>query len=343
MMQTILHLVSDLGPTGANRQLSLIAPALEARGFNSRIINLGTSEPFEADLRMSGVSLENVPLSLPFAIAGMDRLRRIVVANRPDLVHLWGHRAAIWMNFIRLPGIRWSPMPPVVATVTYERIAPLARYFVSRTLNRVKVISGIPLAVDTQLVTAIERHAIGIPTNARLIVAAGGFDNNADMKSIIWAFDVLKHTSPDWFLYLIGDVPLRSHLQRFNQNLAFDDNRVRFAGLKVNVREILATADCVWLTQKRGGTNFALEAMAAGVSVVAARNDDLSSIIEDGKTGYLTTMGVPAEMAARTKKLFDDAPLRKNVGENARKAAIEKHAIADIADVWARKYSDIMR
>ena len=320
-MQTILHLVSDLGPTGASRQLSLIAPALVARGFTSRIVNLGTSEPFEAELRLSGVNVENVPLRLPFAIAGIDKLRRIVRANRPDVVHVWGHRAAIWINFIRLPGIRWSPMPPVVANA----------------------ISGIPLAVDTNPVPPIDRRAISVPENARLIVAAGGFDNNADMKSIIWAFDVLKHTSPDWFLYLIGDGPLRAHLQRFNQNLAFDDNRVRFAGLKPNVREILATADCVWLAQKRGGANFALEAMAAGVSVVAARNDELASVIQDGKTGCLTTMGVPAEMAARTKKLFDDARLRKSVGENARKSASERHGIANVADLWARKYSDIMR
>ena len=320
-MQTILHLVSDLGPTGASRQLSLIAPARVARGFTSRIVNLGTSEPFEAELRLSGVNVENVPLRLPFAIAGIDKLRRIVRANRPDVVHVWGHRAAIWMNFIRLPGIRWSPMPPVVANA----------------------ISGIPLAVDTNLVAPVDRSAIGVPANARLIVAAGGFDINADMKSIIWAFDVLKHTSPDWFLYLIGDGPLRAHLQRFNQNLAFDDNRVRFAGLKPNVREILATADCVWLAQKRGGTNFALEAMAAGVSVVAARNDELASVIQDGKTGCLTTMGVPAEMAARTKKRFDDAVLRKSVGENARKSASERHGIANVADLWARKYSDIMR
>ncbi len=320
-MQTILQIVSDLGPTGANRQLSLIAPALVERGFTSHFVNLGASGPFETELRSAGVHVENVPLQLPFAIAGIDKLRRFVSDDRPDLVHIWGDRAAIWMNFIRLPGVRWSPMPPVVANA----------------------ISGIPAAVDTQPVIAIDRHAIGVPANARLIVAAGGFDNNSDMKSIIWAFDVLKHTSPDWFLYLIGDGPLREHLQRFNQNLAFDDNRVRFAGLKHNVREILATADCVWLTQKRGGTNFALEAMAAGVSVIAARNDDLASIIEDGKTGYLTTMGVPAEMAARTKKLFDDSSLRKSIGENARKAAIQKHAVADIADLWAQKYSDIMR
>ncbi len=320
-MQTILHIVSDLGPTGANRQLSLIAPALVERGFTFRIVNLGTSGPFEAELRLSGVSVENVPLRLPFAIADIDKLRRIVHANRPDLVHIWGDRAALWMKFIRLPGIRWSPMPPVVANA----------------------FPGIPPAVDTRPVTAVDRQTIGVPANARLIVAAGGFDTNAEMKSIIWAFDVLKHTSPDWLLYLIGDGPLREHLQRFNQNLAFDDNRVRFAGSKHNVREILSTADCVWLTQKRGGTNFALESMAAGVSVVAARNDELASIIDDGKTGYLTTMGVPAEMAARTKKLFDDAVLRKNIGENARNAAIEQHAVADIADLWARKYSDIMR
>ncbi len=320
-MQTILHIVSDLGPTGANRQLSLIAPALVERGFTSRIVNLGTSGPFEAELRLTGVHVENVPLQLPLAIAGIDKLRRIVRANRPDLVHVWGDRAAIWMKFIRMPGIRWSPMPPVIANA----------------------IPGIPPAVDTKPVTAVDRQTIGVPANLRLIVAAGGFDNNADMKSIIWAFDVLKHTSPDWFLYIIGDGPLREHLQRFNQNLAFDDNRVHFAGGKHNVHEILATADCVWLTQKRGGTNFALEAMAAGACVVAARNDDLATVIEDGKTGCLTTMGVPAEMAARTKKLFDDGPFRKSMGENAQKSAIERHSIASIADLWARKYSDIMR
>lgn len=65
------------------------------------------------------------------------------------------------------------------------------------------------------------------------------------------------------------------------------------------------------------------EAMASGKAVIASRAGALPELIEDGVSGILIPPADPAALAEAVGRLFKDAPLRKSLGEAARRRAVE--------------------
>jgi len=76
----------------------------------------------------------------------------------------------------------------------------------------------------------------------------------------------------------------------------------------------------------------AVEAMAAGVPVVASRIGGLPFTITDGLTGLLTEPGNSADLAEKLAKLIDDPPLRRTLGANGRRKFHEECAWPVIID-----------
>ena len=70
----------------------------------------------------------------------------------------------------------------------------------------------------------------------------------------------------------------------------------------------------------------AVEAMASGLPVCASRVGGLQGIVRHGETGFLFERGNSAELAERLGQLFDDAALRRRMGEAGRAVAEEEYA-----------------
>lgn len=69
----------------------------------------------------------------------------------------------------------------------------------------------------------------------------------------------------------------------------------------------------------------AIEAMACSIPVVAAEIGGLRDIITDGKNGLLFQPGHSGALAKKICTLLDDAEMRKKIGSNGRKRAVEKY------------------
>jgi glycosyltransferase involved in cell wall biosynthesis len=75
---------------------------------------------------------------------------------------------------------------------------------------------------------------------------------------------------------------------------------------------------------RREGIPVALmEAMAAGLPVVASRLSGIPELVTDGKSGLLTPPGDVAALAAAIRRLHDDPALRERLGRAAR-ATVER-------------------
>ncbi|HVK18815.1 MAG TPA: glycosyltransferase family 4 protein, partial [Fimbriiglobus sp.] len=186
------------------------------------------------------------------------------------------------------------------------------------------------------------RKALDIPADGRLVIVVGGFDATADLLSAVWAFDVLRYTLPDVYLVLVGDGPDRDRTERFARSLAFDDHRVRFAGLRSDVPALLALAEVVWVTHSRGGIHLALEAMAAGRPVVAFDTPELSEVIEEEATGRLVAPGNRVEMAAATRELLADPDLAGRFGAAGKARTAERHSVSGMTDQYALLYERLL-
>jgi glycosyltransferase involved in cell wall biosynthesis len=193
----------------------------------------------------------------------------------------------------------------------------------------------VPLAVAP--VAAVDLRSLGLPAGARVIAAAGRLDASADGRTAVWAFDVLRYADPNLYLLLVGGDPGRGRLERLADALAFDDNRVRFAGPRADAAAMLAAADVVWVTATRGGVNVALEAMAAGRPVVAVRNSDLAGLVDDALVVPPTDR---VRLAAVTNELFASPDRLAAAGGHGR-AVAARHTVPAAADALAAALSDV--
>lgn len=131
---------------------------------------------------------------------------------------------------------------------------------------------------------------------------------------------------------IVGDGPLRAELHR----LAEGDDRVRFHGTlePAKVREALSWADVLLapsLTAADGdqeGIPVAImEAMAAGLPVVATRHSGIPELVADGETGLLVDEGDVAGLADALARIVGDTGLRCRLGEAGRVVVGDRHDV----------------
>jgi glycosyltransferase involved in cell wall biosynthesis len=157
-----------------------------------------------------------------------------------------------------------------------------------------------------------------LPPGARLIGAVGRLWPQKRVKDLIWAVDLLKSARDDTHLVIIGDGPQRWRLERYrDQNEVAD--RVHFLGERNDVGRILPHLDCLWLASAyEGQSNAIMEAMLAGVPVVATDIPGNRDLVVPGETGYLVPVGDRAAFARHTHTLLDDRELAERLGAAGR-------------------------
>jgi glycosyltransferase involved in cell wall biosynthesis len=85
-----------------------------------------------------------------------------------------------------------------------------------------------------------------------------------------------------------------------------------------------------------------VEAMAAGLPVVAATSEGALEIIEDGLTGKLVPADEPEALAQAINDLLDDPHERARLGRNAQVAARERYSLARMASDTERVYREVL-
>ena len=120
------------------------------------------------------------------------------------------------------------------------------------------------------------------------------------MKDAIWAADLLKVIRDDVHLLVIGDGPQRDRLRRYRDQVRIGD-KVHFLGERGDVPRLLPHFDVLWSTSGyEGQSNVILEAMAAGVPVVATDIPGTRELVISDTTGYLVPVGDRAGFAKYT-------------------------------------------
>ncbi|HEV3258183.1 MAG TPA: glycosyltransferase, partial [Gemmataceae bacterium] len=88
-----------------------------------------------------------------------------------------------------------------------------------------------------------------------------------------------------------------------------------------------------------GGVNAALEAMAAGRAVVAARVTHLEEIVRDGETGFLFAPGDKVALARQVRVLLEDSGLRWRCGQAGHDRARAHFAATELVRRFSHLYA----
>lgn len=143
---------------------------------------------------------------------------------------------------------------------------------------------------------------------------------------LIEAADLLRAAGRDFQLDLVGEGSDEGEIRASIEQKGLGD-RISLCGPAghAQVPEHLARADVLILPSeirsdggREGLSNAVLEAMAAGVPVVATRISSIEEAIQDGVSGLLVPQKDPAALASAVGRLLDDPELAATITRNAR-------------------------
>ena len=148
------------------------------------------------------------------------------------------------------------------------------------------------------------------------IVSVARFEAPKDQATLLAALARLGDL--DWELDLVGDGPTEAANRGLARRLGIA-GRVRFLGYQPDVAAILARAQILALSSRSEAfPRSVLEAMRAGLPVVASDAGGVSEAVEDGITGALVPGGDATSFAEALRRLILDPAARQQQGAAAR-------------------------
>jgi glycosyltransferase involved in cell wall biosynthesis len=143
-------------------------------------------------------------------------------------------------------------------------------------------------------------------------------------------------------LWIAGDGPARAGLEAQAEKLNLGAH-VRFLGARTDRPELLAAADALVLPSRREGLGVAaLEAMAAGLPVVATRVGGLAEAVVDGRTGLLVEPEDARALAAAIGTLVEDRSLAKRLGAAGPGRIRETYHVDTMVAAYEELYHELL-
>jgi glycosyltransferase involved in cell wall biosynthesis len=290
-------------------------------------------------------------------LAGFVELIRLLRRERPDILHASSSKAGILGRFAavaaRVPiriftahgwafaahqGLvsvlyRWADRAAARVTTTTICVSENERVqgVRARTCRAERTVV-IRNAVDA----AAAPHARHDHATPRL-VAVGRLKRPKDFLTLVRALAALGPGSFAEAL-IVGDGPDRAAIEREISRLGLED-RVRLAGERSDVPELLAAADVFVLSSASEGLPLSvMEAMAAGLPVVASAVGGIPELVIDGETGLLVPAGDATELTAALERVLLDRQLRRRLGAAGRARAENAFDIASFRSAHLEVY-----
>lgn len=340
MSLRVVQIIPTLVRGGAEKQMCLLAKGLKQAGIDVHVVVLTHTGPLEEDLRAANIPVTLIGKRWKFDPSSYFRLKAEIKRLAPDVVHTWlfaanayGRQAAksVGVKHI-LAGERcvdpwkgtWQLVIDRYLAKSTERIVTnssgVKDFYVSKGLPADKfsiIPNGIkPLApVANPLTKAALLAELGLPADSRLIGAVGRLWPQKRIKDLIWALDLIHCVREDTHLLIIGEGPQRELLERYREKVEIVDH-VHFLGERSDVSQILPHLDCFWLASSyEGQSNAIMEAMQAGIPVVASDIPGNRDLVIEGETGFLVQVGDRGGYAKQASAILEDADLQKRFGQ----------------------------
>ena len=358
----ILITLAEVG--GAQRYVAALLPALRDE-FDVVVAAHGDGF-LRAAAEAAGVryvALRHVgrPVDVRKDVRGFVELLRLVRRERPAVVHANSSKAGVLGRLAAVAG----RAPVRVFTVhgwafrAHTGAAAVAYLWADRLLSpltdmtvcvaRSDLDAGVRARTCRPCRATVIRNGIDLDVprarpdggDPATIVSVARLRRPKDVMTLVRAVAMLERGSVR--ALVVGDGPQRAPLAAEVARLGVGDS-VRLLGERDDVAQLLARADLVVLSSTSEGMPMCvLEAMAAGLPVVASAVGGVPEIVRDGETGILVPPGEPAALAAAIGALIADPARRRRLGEAGRRRAEAEFDVASFRRAHVELYRSLLR
>jgi glycosyltransferase involved in cell wall biosynthesis len=289
------------------------------------------------------------------------RIRRLIRAVRPDLVHLhsrigadvWGALAA---RLSRIPVIHTrrvdNPEPRWVVALKYrlhDRVIAI-----SEGIGRVLLSEGLAPAKLRVVRSAVDwgrfqrpcdRRAaasLGVPEDALLVGVVAQLIPRKGHRFLLEALPTLAAAHPRLHALFFGQGALETELRARIAALGLA-GRVHLAGFRDDLDALLPCLELLVHPATMEGLGVSLlQASSAGVAILASAAGGIPEAVRDGINGLLVPPGDAAALGAALGRLLDDATLRRRLGEGGRELMRREFSIDAMVEGNLAVYSELL-
>jgi glycosyltransferase involved in cell wall biosynthesis len=349
--------IGQLSYGGAESQVYELARGLAARHEVVVYCLSASSEPYGTRLADAGISVRRLVARGPLDVSRVTRLAASLRSDRIEIAHafLFIASAYAYLATRLTPGVR------LVASARNCKLEPSA---VRRAVMRRAFRAADAVICNSREVAAFaERHyhapresvhvvyngvdaeRFAVPRREHeglRIGTIGRIEAQKNLGLFLRAAREIAAANPTATFEIAGAGSLLDVMSAEARALGVAE-RVSFVGPVADVPGFLAGLDQFWLTSDWEGTpNVLLEAMAAGVPVIATAVGGTPEIIEAERTGLLVPSGDVTALVAAASRLMQDRRLAGAMGERAREAVRDRFSIAAMVRATERVYGTAM-
>ena len=359
----ILYLISELDVGGAETALFNLVTHLDRERFGQPVVaclwGRGEVGRWLADAGVEVISLGSSKAGLLRAVL---RVRRLLRSGRFRLIHSFlfhaniaGRIAAAGTGVPAISAIRVMEVDRPLR-VTLDRLThrwAAAETCVSETVRRWSIERGLPAEKLVAIPNGIDctrpaappaglRRELGLADDAKIALFVGRLHRQKGPDLLLDAAVRLRQRLPGLHFVLAGDGPMAG-------KLADDAERAgilpqfHLLGRRDDVLRLMADADLFVLPSRwEGMPNAVLEAMAAGLPVVAADVGGCGELVVNGTTGILAAPEDAQQLADAIAKIAADPALAERMGGAGRERACGEFTVERMVRANEELYERVM-
>jgi glycosyltransferase involved in cell wall biosynthesis len=376
----LMKFVTVFGCGGTERQVVNLGLAIDTQRFALEIACMKRWGQFLADVEGRGFAVNEFPmrsLGSGRAVWQLLRLARRMAQRSVQIVHTYNFYA----NVFAIPAAWIAGTPVIIASIRDRGVylSPAQRRVqrqVCRLADCVLVNAEsikewlVDDGYDAERVIVIRngidagrfavsrrpglRDELGLPAEAPIVTMMSRLIPMKGLEDFIDAAAFVSWHRPDVRFLIVGEGTAADHgtyrpetayrqtiVDRIRR-LGLND-RVILTGYRADVPALLAeTAVSVLPSLSEGLSNVLLEAMAAGVPVVATRVGGTPEVIDHGVTGLLVPPGDPQGLADAIGGVVDDPSLAARLGAAGRQSVRERFGIDRMVHATEQVYLDLL-
>jgi glycosyltransferase involved in cell wall biosynthesis len=367
----VMQVVPSIAFGGAELMAVDLARGLRDRGLSVSLVSLYDCPPgplrarIDTDLR--GVEYESLGKIVGFDPGAVQRLRDAMRRHGVDVVHSHQHAlryvlAASLVGSKRCHVHTLHTPEPAQRTVVNNMLHRLSRLAGVKTVAVAPIVAAsyteagrygelpvVPNGVDTnrfrpdRAAGAAWRDEMGLPDSAVVFVCVARFHPLKNHEALIRAFAAVAAARPELSLVLAGDGLTRGEAEITAGSLGLED-RVRFLGATTRVTEVLAGSDVFVLASRWEGNPISiLEAMAAGLPIVAPEVGGIGGVVRPAVDGHLFGAGDDHGFRVALAALADSQEMRRTMGLAARERVLTSFSLEAMVDGYLAVYGAPVR